>query len=265
MDLNPAAAAGPHLPTWTRTLNTSDALDLLDMAQPGMPLSDWKERAHAMLPQASRARRQELVREVQRDLLDHDGEVVQGSTFLRLFHHEAPHVREALFIGRLLSTRAGIAEVLDELIHPAILRAEEPLALPEDAHVNGETWAAWLRRHLPPGTGTPAQEKTRQTLQRHLAIAGVLVLDEPPGTGGTAQRSRPPPLAFTWLVAAEMARDHRAEASVSWALGASFAARLFAVDEPYGRAALEIGVQAGLLRRGYLAGIPRLHVGELGA
>ena len=64
---------GP-LPTWTRTLNEDDARELLDAATPGLPVADWRELSHRILPQASRARRQELVRLVEQHLLDHDGE-----------------------------------------------------------------------------------------------------------------------------------------------------------------------------------------------
>ncbi len=251
------------IPTWTRTLNESDACDLLDLAEPEMSLEEWKERAHARLPQSSRARRQELVREVQRDLLDHDGSTIRPSAFLRIFQAEAPHVRQALFIGRLLHRRTGVREVLDDLVHPALARASEPLALPEDAHVEGQVWSRWLREHLPVGTGATAQEKTRQTFQRHLAIAGVLLLDEPPGTGALARRSRPPQVAFAWLLAMELQLEGRMEAPLAWALRESFAARLFAVEEPYARTCVDVGVGDGLLRQGYLAGEPRLHPGEL--
>lgn len=251
----------PHLPTWTRTLNERDACELLDLAEPGMSLEDWRARGHTRLPQVSRARRQELVREVERDLLDHDGAAIVASRFLRLFQAEGPHLRQGLFIGRLLFSRAGVREVLDALVHPALARAEEPLALPEDANIDSSTWDAFLRERLPPGTGTAAHDKTRQTLQRHLSLAGVLDLAPTPAT--RAQHARPAPLAFAWLVAWELTRAGRSEAPLGWALRESFAARLFATEEAYGRTCVEAGVASDLLVSGYLAGQPRLHAGAM--
>ena len=140
------------VPTWTRTLNERDAYELLDLAEPGMPLADWRERAHARLPQSSHARRRELVREVERDLLDHDDHHVLPSAFLRLFHAEGPFVRKGLFLGRLLLVRPGVAEAIDELLLPAVARAEEPLSLAQDAHVPGPAWDDWLHAHLPEET-----------------------------------------------------------------------------------------------------------------
>lgn len=254
------AIRNPHsFPTWTRTLNERDACELLDVAEPGMSLADWRARSHDRLPQASRARRQELVREVERDLLDHDDTAVAASAFLRLFHAEGPSVRAGLFIGRVLYDRAGVRETLDALIHPALARVEEPLALADDARIDAATWDTFLRDHLPAGTGAAAHEKTRQTLQRHLALAGALDLSAVPHTH--ARRGRPAPLAFAWLVAHELRVTGRTEAPVAWAARESFAARLFACEDAYAHACIDAGVAAEILVRGYLAGQPRLHPG----
>lgn len=249
----------PRLPTWTRTLNERDACELLDLAEPGMALADWRARGHERLPQASRERRQELVREVERDLLDHDGINIVPSTFLHHFHVEGPHHRQGLFIGRLLFGRDGVREVLSDLIHPALARAEEPLAIPDDARIDARTWEHYLQDHLPLGTRPPARAKTRQTIQRHLAIAGVLDLAATPDTH--ARRGRPAPIAFAWLVAHEMRISGRAEAPMGWAMRESFAARLFASEEAYARSCIDAGVATDLLVSGYLAGHPRLHPG----
>lgn len=250
-----------RFPTWTRTLNERDACELLDMAEPGMLLVDWRARGHEALPQASRPRRQELVREVERDLLDHDGTVIVRSAFLRLFHAEGPHLRQGLFIGRVLFGRGGVREVLEALIHPALARAEEPLAVADDARIDASTWDQFLHDRLPVGTGASAHQKTRQTMQRHLAIAGVLDLAAVPDTH--ARRARPAPLAFAWLVAHELLSTGRAEAPLGWAIRESFASRLFACEDAYARFCVDAGVAAELLVGGYLAGHPRLHPGAL--
>ena len=68
------------VPTWTRTLNEEDALVLVDAAHAGTSVDDWAELADRLLPQASPARRRELIRIVRDELLDsRDGLVVDSA------------------------------------------------------------------------------------------------------------------------------------------------------------------------------------------
>lgn len=249
------------LPTWTRTLNETDAMELLDAASPGLPLADWRELGHSILPQASRARRQELVRIVERDLLDHDGEAITDSVFLDLFQNGSPHERSTLLFGRLMPARPLVAPCLDHLVHPALIRLEEPLAPHGAGVITEDDWTALLRALLPAGTRDEAFKKTRQTVQRFLASAGSILLEGNTRRTTTAQRARPAPVAFGWLVAHELRETGRAEAPLTWALSESRAARLFAPDPFYARSCIDTAVAAGVLTRGYLLGDPRLHPG----
>ena len=252
---------GLPLPTWTRTLNEDDAQELLDAAAPGLPLVEWRELAHAVLPQASRARRQELVRIVERDLLDHDGTAVRDSVFLDLFQQGSPHERSTLLFGRLMPARPLVGPCLDHLVHPALIRAEEPLAEHDAAVIPEADWNALLRALLPEGTREEAFKKTRQTVQRFLASAGVLLVEGNTTRTLRAQRSRPAPVAFGWLLAHELRTQARAEAPLGWAIRESQAARLFAPDAHYAQSCIDTAVSAGVLQRGYLLGDTRLHPG----
>lgn len=255
-------AATVPVPTWTRTLNEEDAIHLLDVARPGTLLSDWQTEGHAVLPQPSQPRRREQLRLVREELLDHDGQQILDSLFLRLFHAASPHRRHTLFLGRLLRNRPIVHCALEHLVHPALLRAEAPLA-PEDADLIPSTvWDDFLRRRLPPDTGEPAFAKTRSTLQRALADVGVLDLQGNTTRTTRVCRGRPDPLAYAWLVAHELRCAGRSEAPEIWALHHAFPARLFAPTAEYAAICLDAGVDAGILRRGYLAGEPRLHPGE---
>ncbi len=249
------------LPTWTRTLNEEDAKELLDAASPGLPLTDWRELGHSILPQAGRPRRQELVRIVERDLLDHDGEVIRDSVFLDLFQNGSPHERSTLLFGRLMPHRPLVTASLDNLVHPALSQAEEPLAPLDAGVIPDEGWTSLLRAVLPEGTGDIALNKSRQTLQRFLASAGVLLVEGNTTRTVTAQRARPAPVAFGWLVAQEMREASRTEAPLGWALRESRAARLFAPDSFYAQSCIDEAIAAGVLQRGYLMGDPRLHPG----
>lgn len=250
------------VPTWTRTLNEEDAVALLDLARPDMSLESWQEQGHAVLPQPSLPRRREQLRLVREELLDHDGHQILDSGFLRLFHGGSPHRRRTLFLGRLLRNRPVVHLALERLIHPTLTRAEIPLADDDADLISAADWDDLLRRHLPPDTGEPAFAKTRSTLQRALADVGVLELSGNTTRTTRVSRGHPDPLAYAWLIAHELRSSGRSEAPEVWALHQAFPARLFAPRPEYAAVCLDAGVTEGLLRRGYLAGEPRLHPGE---
>ena len=133
----------PRLTSWTRTLNEEDAMVLLDGARPGMALAQWKELGHGMLPQAGRGRRGETIRIVRNELLDHDGDAIVGTAFLHLFQDGSPHRRRGLLYGRLLYGRPLAHRALDQLVLPAIARADEPLAPHDAAWIPPEAWHAF--------------------------------------------------------------------------------------------------------------------------
>lgn len=246
------------LTSWTRTLNEAEAGTLLDSATPGEAVDAWAARGHDLLPQASLPRRRELIRIVRDDLLDHADNVIQDTAFLRLFRAGSPHRRKGLLWGRLLSRRPLVESALPALVLPALAASDAPLA-PQNADlVSAAAWDSWLRSVLRPGIPAEAFKKTRSTLQAALASAGVLTR----GNQTTCVvHAEPDPLAWSWSVADELARGG-GETDEAWALRDSFAARLFGTRREYGMACLEAGIGAGLLRRSYLAGVPRLLVGD---
>ena len=254
---------GPgRFPTWTRTVATDDAGMLLDAAVPGTPLVEWRELGDRVLPQTSRPRRREAIRRVEADLLDHDGQAVVASSFLRLFQDGSPHRRRGLFAGRVGARSPLLGAALDAVIHPVLARADEPLAAPHAAHLRPEEWDAFLASVLPDGTGRPSLERTRQTLQRMLVRAGAISSRLNSYQVATVRHGRPDTLAYAWTLADELRRVGRTEAPKDWALRDAFAARLFASLPEYAGACVEAGIADGLLRRSHLAGAPRIQLGE---
>lgn len=251
------------LESWTRTLNEPDAIALLEGAEPGMAIAEWLEWGDTVLPQASRPRRRETLRIVRQALLDErPDETIADSVFLRLFRSGSPHRRQGLLYGRLLADNPWILRALAALVHPAIRAHEVPLA-PEDSDlITQQQWLAFLEAQadLPPA----AAKKTRSTVQKHLEALGVLTSNGPARKETHARRAEPDPLAFGWLLAYAMVRAHRTEAPESWARTESSPAVLFAVTPDYAGEGLEAAIRADLLRRGFLAGSPRLHLtGEM--
>jgi hypothetical protein len=247
------------LPSWTRTLNEAEALTLLDLARPGLPLDQWAAEGHQRLPQASLPRRRELLRMVRDDLLDHDGQVIQESAYRQLLTAGSPHRRRTLLYGRLLARRPLIAPALDALVAPALARADAPLADADAAVIPAAAWDGWLRGVLRPGIPDEAFQKTRSTLQTALAGAGVIALSGARARVTRAQHAEPDGVGWAWVLAAQLAPGD--ELSDAEAIRSSFAARLFGTRPEYAAACIDAGIAEGLLRRSYLAGRPRLLLG----
>ncbi len=251
------------LTSWTRTLNEDDAQTLLDAARPGLEIEAWRELGHAVLPQPSRARRNDQLRLVRDRLLDHDDRVIQPSRFLDLFQQGSPLRRATLLHGRYLWHQPLVHRALDNLLVPAIERADRPLAPHDAAVIPSEDWdralRAWLRSDIP----VEALRKTRTTLQKALASAGVLAIEGNTTRTTTARHGRPDPLGFAWLLAYQLHVQGLDEVDEPWAHRESFAARLFAPDVGYAATCIQAGIDAGLLRQGHLMGRARLHGGEV--
>ncbi len=251
-----AAELTAPLPSWTRTLNEEDALVLVDAAHAGTSVDDWAELADRLLPQASPARRRELIRIVRDELLDSRDGLVVDSAWLRLFHDGSPHRRLGLLYGRLWRNRPVVLRALEELVHPAIEQSDRPLAPHEADLIDPAVWDRFLRSTMHPDVPSEAFAKTRSTLQGALRAVGVVEITGNQKRTVRVRHGRPDPIAFAWVVARELVS--RGEGSEGWAVRASFAARLFAPRADYAATCVDSGVTAGLLRRGYLMGQTRL-------
>ena len=248
-----------HLTSWTRTLNEADAIQLVDLAQPGMPLAEWRELGHRVLPQAGPARRRELIRIVQDDLLDVAADRIAPSAWLSLFHDGSPARRLGLLHGRLAPRRPLVMKALDHLVTPALAESDRPLAPRESDLIRPEAWDRFLRTTLRPDLPDDAFIKTRSTLQGALRDLGVLDIVGHRARTTHARHGRPDPAAFAWVLGNELVT--RREHHEAWAVRESIAARIFAVRPEYGAVCIDHGVTAELIARGHLMGQTRLAPG----
>lgn len=254
-----ALEAPEFLTSWTRTLNEEDALTLLDSAHEGTSVEEWAALGDRLLPQASPARRRELIRIVREELLDTRDGVIVASTWLRLMHEGSPHRRLGLLYGRLWRNRPLVVRALDEVILPALERADRPLAPHDSDLIEPDDWDRFLRASLRPDVPPEAYAKTRNTVLSALRAVGVMEITGAREREFRVRRGRPDPLAFVWVVAREL-RD-RGDAAESWAIRESFGARLFAPRADYAAACIDAGVSANLLRRSHLMGQTQLQIG----
>ena len=249
-----------RLGSWTRTLNESEAMLLLDLAEPGTSLDEWAERGHDELPQAARARRQGLIRLAQRYLLDHDDQRVLDSTYLRLFREGSARRRRDLLHGRHYLQRPWAQLAAREVIAPALVAADAPLAPLGAGQILKDDWDDFIDRHLAEGTGPQARTKTRTVLIGAMEDLGVVERFEPRSNDVRVQHARPDGLAFGCLVALELALSGRSEAQDDLLVSRSDVALLFCLRPETARDDLERAIDAGLLERSYLAGIARVRL-----
>jgi hypothetical protein len=248
------------LTSWTRTLNVEDAFVLVDTAFPDSPVADWIERGDRLLPQASPARRRELIKIVREELLDTQAGMIVGSAWLRLFQDGSVQRRKCLLFARLWRNRPLVERALETLVHPALTQMDRPLAPHDSDRIEPQTWDRFLRSALRPDVPSEAFAKTRSTLQGALRDVGVLDIGATRERITRVQHGRPDAVAFAWAVANEL--KQRGEESEGWAARESFAARLFAPRVEYAATCIEAGIAAGLLRRGHLMTQSRLQLGS---
>lgn len=184
------------LTSWTRTLNEEDALTLLDSAHEGTSVEEWVILGDRLLPQASSARRRELIRIVREELLDSRDGMIVASAWRRLLQDGSPHRRLGLLYGRLWRNRPLVLRALDEVIHPALSRADRPLAPHGADIIDPQDWDRFLRACLHPDVPTEAYAKTRNTLLGALRSVGVLEISGGREREIRVRRGRPDPIAF---------------------------------------------------------------------
>lgn len=249
---------GP-LTSWTRTLNEEDALMLLEQARPGALWTAWAEAAHDTLPQANRARRNETIRMVTQALLDVEGEgearTIADSAYLEMMRTGRPQLRLDLLYGRYLYRHPWIELAVAEMVKPAIDASEAPLSDLHADMIEDEAWAAWVDRHIKPGTGPSSVKKTRALVIKHLAALGVLSVE---GKRTRVRRAEPARLALGWLVAHELGAEHLGEIAEHRAALGCRGPQMFSATAAYAEQCVAEAVDHGLLRRAHVVGEARV-------
>ncbi len=212
------------LRSWTRNVPESEGLALLDLAQDGMSVEDWRTAADAALPHGDASYRQTLLRLVQRMFLDVEDERIVETPFLRLIHDGDAALRHDLFFARY-----GLA-------HPWTLLAVRQLVLPglsregEGTVITIEDWDAFVARFIEAKASEASRRKTRSTVIGTLLQLGVLERVGSSSSPTRLRRGAPSARAFAWVVCDQMVGELRPRERLDWATQTSDAAQLFAID-----------------------------------
>jgi hypothetical protein len=231
------------LRSWTRNVPFAEGVELLCLAEGGMTITQWRERADGILPHSDPAYRQTLLRLVVRMFLDLDGETILETPFLRLLRDGDEKRRRDIFYARYA------------LAHPWCLLAARRLVLPRiarmgaDAEVSLPEWDAFVSTYIEASASEASRRKTRSTVIGVFQQLGVLERTGRSTAPTCLRRATPDPLAFGWVVADQLASQLVGEATRTWCLSASDGAQLFAVDPVEGAALLDTAVEAGELEK----------------
>jgi hypothetical protein len=212
------------LRSWTRNVPEVEGLALLDLAQQGMAVTDWREAADGALPHNDSSYRQTLSRLVQRMFLDIEDEAIVATPFLRLLQDGDADLRHDLFFARY-----GLA-------HPWTLLAIRQLVLPGLAStgpgtvISIEEWDAFVGRFIEAKASEASRRKTRSTVIGTLLQLRVLERSGSTSSPTRIRRGTPQPLAFAWVVCDQLVGELRPVEGLDWVTTASDAAQLFAVE-----------------------------------
>ena len=243
---------------WVRTLSAEDTAALLDVARPGQTLDEWMQAAEDELHQAVPDYRKILLATTRRLILDHDGEHIVDSRFLRLFQQGSPRRRTDLFYARYGLAHPWTSTALREVVLPELLEAERPLAPHDAGWIPTEQWGTFVDQQIDPSRGASSRRKTRSCVVGILTNLGCLEPRDKNRGPTRVRRGNPDPLAFGWVLERQLQAEGRVEAMDDWACTQSEAARLWALTPDVAARCLEACVAQGLLERSYLAGMPRI-------
>jgi len=230
------------LRSWTRNVPFPEGAELLSIAEDGMSVTEWREKADSLLPHSDPNYRQTLLRLILRMFLDLDGETIVGTPFLRLLREGDEKRSRDLFFARYA------------LAHPWCLLAARRLILPRIQRVGAEAevslmeWDGFVSTYIEESASEASRRKTRSTVIGVFQQLGVLERTGRSTAPTRLRRAEPDALAFGWMVGDQLASQLIGEATRAWCVTESDAAQLFAVDPDLGEALLRSAVHNGELR-----------------
>jgi hypothetical protein len=229
------------LKSWTRNVPYPEGAELVCLAEGGMAVELWREKAEQELSQADPTYRQTLLRLVGRMFLDVVEETIVETPFLRMLKEGDEARRRDLFFARYA------------LAHPWCLLAARRLILPrvarmgDAAEISLAEWDAFVSRYIEHGASEASRRKTRSTVIGVFQALGVVQRLAKSTAPTILQRAHPDGVAFGWVVADQLASELVGTASRSWCARESDAAALFACSTDHAEACLEVTVAAGEL------------------
>jgi len=247
----------PNYPTTqygplTKSVDVDEALMLIDLTREYESVAAWQDEALYRLPQASRQRRQEIVRAVRRKFLQTQGDHFVDTALRTLLTSptlDGRPKRDLLF-AQYLRTTALVWEAIREVTLPHAEASARPLAGDGDAEVPQDEWDALLERKLRRYTNTTFS-RTRRHITAHLTKFGLLRAQPVSGDRFAkrfyARFYDPDPRAFWFSLALEFDERGWTSRSLDYVTNESWTRIAYCAKPAYARFVMEEAERAALV------------------
>jgi hypothetical protein len=242
---------GPYGPL-TKSIDIDEALMLIDLTGEYESVAAWQDEALYRLPQASRKRRQEIVRSVRRKFLETEDDHFVATPLVTLLTMRAldGRLKRDLLFAQYLRTTPLVWEAIQQVVLPHAEASARPLRTDEDAEILQEEWDALLERRLRQYTDTTFS-RTRRHITAHLTKFGLLdaqkVLEERYTKRFFAHFYEPDPRAFWFSLAIEFTEQGWTSRSLDFITGESWTRIAYCTKTSYARFVMEEAERAALV------------------
>lgn len=240
----------------TKSIDIGESLALIALANEYEQVGAWQEEALFRLPQASRSRRQEIVRDVQRKFLtiEADRFVTTPLQQMLTWPSLSERCKRDLLFAQYLRTTPLVWKAIREVVLPHAEASLNALTDKEAQEIQVEDWINFLDVRL--NTTTPSTVvKTRQHITAHLTKFGLLETEAVPGDR-IAQRFfarfyEPDPRAFWFSLALEFAENGWSSRSLDYIINNSWTRIAFCTKTTYAHFVIEEAERAALVTTEY--------------
>jgi hypothetical protein len=236
----------------TKSIDVDEALMLIDLAREYESVAAWQDEALFRLPQASRRRRQEIVRSVWRKFLQTKDDRFVATPLWTLLTARTidGRLKRDLLFAQYLRTTSLVWEAIQQVVLPCAEAGARPLAKSEDARISLDDWMTFLDGRLNTTTRSTVI-KTRNHITAHLTKFGLLEARTVPGDRFGkhffARFYEPDPRAFWFSLALEFAEQGWTSRSLDYVTNESWTRIAYCAKTTYARFVMEEAERAALV------------------
>jgi hypothetical protein len=255
LTMNQVTMNGQYSPL-TKSIDIDEMLMLIDLAHQHNSVDTWQQEAMLQLPQASRQRRQEIVRAVKQKFLETEDDAFVVTPLYTLLTQPTldGRLKRDLLFAQYLRATPLIWQAVQQVVLPHAEAASQPLAQAEDAEVAIEDWMHFLESRLNTRTESTVV-KTRQHITGHLVKFGLLEARPVPGDRIAkrffAHFHEPDPRAFWFSLALEFSEMGWASRSLGFIANSSWTRTAYCARPTYVRFVMEEAERAALVNVSY--------------
>lgn len=243
MGMNDRETSGLYGPL-TKSIDVDEALMLIELTREYESVAAWQDEALYRLPQASRQRRQEIVRFVRHKFLQTKDDRFLDTPLVTLLttRTAGSRLKRDLLFAQYLRTTPLVWEAMQQVVLPHAEAGALQLGRPEAADISLDDWVDFLDGKLNTTTQSTVV-KTRNHITAHLTKFGLLEAHNVPGDRFakrfSAQYYEPDPGAFWFSLALEFTEQGWTSRSLDYIIDESWTHTAYCTKAAYARFVME--------------------------